>query len=200
MKTNSTNPTRSSRRISPLLIIGGSVLVLAVAFYFVSRVMIDNRDPEATRALAEAAEERDAAGEQGATQGNATVFREDAVLSFLGPNGAKRAELRIEIAEDDVARTQGLMGRQVMAEDQGMLFIFPNEEFRSFWMANTPLSLDIIFVNSAREIVTIQRDAVPFSEESVPSTKPATYVVEVNAGYADRHGLAEGDRVQWNRK
>ena len=81
-----------------------------------------------------------------------------------------------------------------------MLFIFPNEEYRSFWMANTPLSLDIIFVNSAREIVTIQRDAVPFSEESVPSTKPATYVVEVNAGYADRHGLAEGDRVQWSRK
>lgn len=200
MKNTSTNPSRASRRLSPLLIIGGSVLVLAVAFYFISRVILENRDPEASRALAEAAEERGAAADQRATQGNATVFREDAVLSFVGPDGAKRAELRIEIAEDEASRTQGLMGRQVMAEDQGMLFIFPNEEYRSFWMANTPLSLDIIFVNSAREIVTIQRDAVPFSEESVPSTRPATYVVEVNAGYADRHGLAEGDRVQWSRR
>ena len=70
----------------------------------------------------------------------------------------------------------------------------------SFWMANTPLPLDIIYVNAAREVVTIQRNTVPYSEESVPSTRPATYVVEVNAGYADRHGIAEGDRVQWSRK
>lgn len=187
-----------SRRPTPLFIIAGSVLVLAVAFFFIARVLIDDRDSEATRTLAERAG-REAEGHD-AARGTDIVFRDDATLRVLAPTGEVRATLRVEIADNDLARTQGLMGRTQMAEDQGMLFIFPNEEFRSFWMANTPLPLDIMFVNAAREIVTIQRDAVPFSEESVPSTAPATYVVEVNAGFADRHGLAEGDRIQWQQK
>jgi uncharacterized membrane protein (UPF0127 family) len=66
-------------------------------------------------------------------------------------------------------------------------------------MANTPLSLDIIFVNKAGSIVTVQRNTVPYSEESIPSTAPATYVVEVNAGFCDRHGVREGQLVRWVR-
>jgi uncharacterized protein len=199
MKKSKQKSSRGMRRPSPVIIIGGSVVLLAVAFFFISRVIIDNRDPEASRVLAERS------GKAGTSEGDdasaaAHAMRDDAVLSFLAPDGAARTTVRIEIAEDEVSRTQGLMGRQHMAEDQGMLFIFPDEQYRSFWMANTPLALDIIYLNSAREIVTIQRNTVPFSEESVPSTRPATYVVEVNAGFADRHGLAEGDKVLWLRK
>lgn len=188
----------TGRRPSPLLIIGGSVIILAAVFYIASTFLIENRDPEATRTLAERRAEREGRGDPASD--TRQLWREDGMLDFLAPDGSARATIRVEIAENETSRTQGLMGRQTMAEDQGMLFIFPNEEFRSFWMANTPLPLDIIYVNAAREVVTIQRNTVPYSEESVPSTRPATYVVEVNAGYADRHGIVEGDRVQWSRK
>lgn len=193
--------TRKQRRPSPLLIIGGSVIVLAVVFYVVANIILEGRDPEVSRTLAERKAEREgAAGEAAEGRDAAQVWREDGLLAFRSPEGATRATVRVEIAEDETARTQGLMGRQTMAEDQGMLFIFPNEEYRSFWMANTPLPLDIIYVSAAKEVVTIQRNTVPYSEESVPSTRPATYVVEVNAGFADRHGIAEGDRVEWSRR
>jgi len=80
-----------------------------------------------------------------------------------------------------------------------MLFLFPTEEPLSFWMKDTPLPLDIIFLSADRTIVTIRKNTVPFSEASVPSDRPAKYVVEVNAGFADRHRLAPGDRVFWQR-
>jgi len=80
-----------------------------------------------------------------------------------------------------------------------MLFVFPAEESLSFWMKDTPLPLDIIFLGADRTIVTIRENTVPFSETSVPSDRPAQYVVEVNAGFAARHRLAPGDRVFWQR-
>ncbi|MFZ1731791.1 MAG: DUF192 domain-containing protein [Bacteroidota bacterium] len=202
MSKNIETPRTSAKRPSPLIIIGGIVLVLAAAFYFISRSMIDNPDPEARRVLAEQAEQR--SGGEKATPSkdgsSSREMREDASLTFRASDGSVRTSVNIEIVEDDASRTQGLMGRQHMAETQGMLFIFPDEDYRSFWMANTPLPLDIIYVNKALKIVTIQRNTVPYSEESVPSTAPATYVIEVNAGFADRHGIVEGDNVQWLRK
>lgn len=66
---------------------------------------------------------------------------------------------------------------------------------QSFWMHNTVLSLDIIFVNSDLEIVTIQRNAQPYSDKSLPSTKPAQYVIEVNSGYTEKYNINEGDKV-----
>ena len=105
----------------------------------------------------------------------------------------------IELAQDDLKRQQGLMYRDKMADNQGMLFIFDDEDTRSFWMKNTILPLDMIFVNSHNEIVTIHKNTTPYSEQSYTSTKPAKYVVEVNAGYADRHKIAVGDRIAWSR-
>ncbi|MBR9977316.1 MAG: DUF192 domain-containing protein [Bacteroidetes bacterium] len=190
-----------SKKPLPLIIIGGTVLILAVAFYIISRVVLDQRDPEARRALSEMAERRDGGRDDDGVQREAKgQFRDDASLSFFASDGTPRVRISVEIAENEVSRTQGLMGRQQMAELQGMLFIFPNEQYRSFWMVNTPLSLDIMYVNKEKEIVTIQRNTVPFSEESIPSTRPATYVIEVNAGFADRHGITEGDKVQWLRR
>jgi uncharacterized membrane protein (UPF0127 family) len=174
-----------------LIIIGGTILVLAVSFVLISRYLLDHRDPEVSRVIAERKAESGQVAEP--------EFREDASLTFTSAQGQTVASVNVEIAETEQARTQGLMGRKRMAEGQGMLFIFPGEEYRSFWMANTPLSLDIIFVNKAGSIVTVQRNTVPYSEESIPSTAPATYVVEVNAGFCDRHGVREGQLVRWVR-
>ncbi len=190
MSKKHTTPSRG-RRPSPIIIIGGILLVLTVGFLLVSDYLIENRDPEVTRTIAEHKAEQ--------YQAPSTQFRSDARLSFTDAQGDTLAEVQVEVADNEQSRTQGLMGRKTMEEGQGMLFIFPREEFRSFWMVNTPLSLDIIFVNSAGSIVTIQRNTVPYSEESIPSTAPATYVVEVNAGFCDRHGVREGNLVRWTR-
>jgi uncharacterized protein len=128
------------------------------------------------------------------------IFREDGMLNFLNPEGARIASITVEVAETEQARIQGMMGRTSMRSDRGMLFVFEEEEERAFWMANTPLPLDIIFVGENMEIVKIHRNAVPFSEESLPSGKPAKYVVEVNGGFANRSGIMEGDRISWLKK
>jgi uncharacterized membrane protein (UPF0127 family) len=84
-----------------------------------------------------------------------------------------------------------------MEENQGMLFIFPDEQIRSFWMRNTFISLDMIFVNSNKEIVTIHKNTRVLSSESYPSAEPATYVIEVVAGFTDKHNIKVGDKVGW---
>ena len=127
------------------------------------------------------------------------AFRKDAELVFLSAKGATRARIDVEIAERTADRWRGLMFREKMDENQGMLFIFPAEETLSFWMKDTPLALDIIYLNADRTIVTIRKNTVPYSEESVPSDVPAKYVVEVNAGFADRHRLEPGDKAFWQR-
>ena len=138
---------------------------------------------------------------QAAVYGQAPVpaFRKDAELVFVSARGVTLARIDVEIAERATDRMRGLMFRERMAENQGMLFVFPAEEPLSFWMKDTPLPLDIIFLGADRTIVTIRENTVPFSEASVPSDRPAQYVVEVSAGFAARHRLAPGDRVFWQR-
>ena len=124
-------------------------------------------------------------------------FTKEGELTFQTPDEKFKCQIDVELATDDIERAIGLMYREHMDEDQGMLFIFPKEEYQSFWMRNTVLSLDILYVNKNREIVTIHKNAVPFSEESLPSTEPAIYVVEVNAGFTTRHNISEGDKISW---
>ncbi|MDA3860174.1 MAG: DUF192 domain-containing protein [Melioribacteraceae bacterium] len=137
--------------------------------------------------------------------GNATVktssikFNKDGELTFQSKDGIYISKIDIEIADDDDKRTKGLMDRLSMKEYQGMLFIFPYETIQSFWMKNTVLSLDIIFVNRDNEIVTIHQHAVPFDIGQYASTKPASRVVEVNAGYTELYGINVGDKIVWRR-
>ena len=86
-----------------------------------------------------------------------------------------------------------------MAENRAMLFVFSDSQERSFWMKNTIMPLDIIYVNAKKQIITTQKNAVPYSEDSVPSNGPAQYVVEVNAGFCDRHSIKPGDHIEWQR-
>jgi len=109
------------------------------------------------------------------------------------------AEIEIEIADNDSTRTRGLMQRMEMPGDRGMLFIFPTEEDRAFWMANTPLSLDLIFIDADSTIMHVARYMRPLSPQDVPSDGPAQFVLEMIAGSADTIGIVEGDRVSWTR-
>ena len=84
-----------------------------------------------------------------------------------------------------------------MDENQGMLFIFDDSSPRYFWMKNTYISLDIIYIDENFRIVSIQKTALPRSEESLPSEKPAKYVVEVNAGFTDKYKINKGDKISF---
>jgi len=126
-------------------------------------------------------------------------FQKDGELTFQSADGKYISMIDIEIADDDNKRTTGLMDRISMEEKQGMLFLFPYESIQSFWMKNTVISLDIIFVNRNNEIVTIHKDTTPFDTSSYPSTKPASQVVEVIAGYTDLYNINIGDKIVWRR-
>jgi len=124
-------------------------------------------------------------------------FKKEGELTFVDSTENPIIKIDIEIAENDYERQLGLMNRESMEEMQGMLFIFPEERFQSFWMMNTLFSLDMIFIDSKKEIVTIHRNTKPLSEQSYPSSKPALYVLEVNAGFCDKHNIKLGDKVFW---
>ena len=107
-------------------------------------------------------------------------------------------EFRVEVAETARQQAQGLMFRRSMGPDEGM--IFPREDaprMASFWMKNTVLPLDLIFIGPDRRIINIAADAVPYSEDPIESEAPAGAVLELNAGRAAELGLAPGDRVEW---
>lgn len=123
-------------------------------------------------------------------------FKKQGVLSFYSDSIEIR-QIDIEVADDDAERAQGLMNRPWMEESQGMLFIMEREERQSFWMRNTIIPLDIIYVSADKRIVSIAKDTQPFSEKGIPSAGPAKYVVEVIAGFSDKYGLKPGDRIEF---
>ncbi|SMO79180.1 DUF192 domain-containing protein [Fodinibius sediminis] len=116
-------------------------------------------------------------------------------VSFLTVQGDTISTIEAALADDDKERSQGLMDVQNLPASKGMLFIFDENKPRSFWMANTPLPLDIIFVNANKEIVRIHHSTQPFSEKNLTSSQPAQYVIEVNAGYCVSHDIQEGMKV-----
>ena len=142
----------------------------------------------------------DQATEQPRDESPSIPFRKDGTLTFTRADGTPITTIDIEIAESDSAQARGLMQRDELPEDAGMLFVYPGAAPRSFWMANTRIPLDIIFVGADREIMRIAKYVRPRSPESIPSRYPAQYVVEVNAGFADTYGLSETDRIEWSRE
>lgn len=119
-------------------------------------------------------------------------------VRFLRTDLTQISEIKAAVADTDELRSEGLMDVHSLPEDAGMVFTFDNNRARSFWMANTPLSLDILFVNSDMEIVRIHRDTKPYSQESIESERPAKYVIEVNAGYTIQHDITEGHLVEFD--
>lgn len=124
-------------------------------------------------------------------------FNKQSEVYFISSDYRVLSKIDVELANTDYDRQRGLMNREKLEENQGMLFVFPYQDTLSFWMKETKISLDIIFINSEREIVTIHKNTVPFSLEQYQSSKPAQYVVEVNAGYSEKNGIRVGDRISW---
>jgi uncharacterized protein len=120
-------------------------------------------------------------------------FKKEGELSFLKNN----QKLTIEIADNEAETTQGLMYRRSMPDSCGMVFVMPDYEPQKFWMKNTYIPLDIIFLDESKKIVTIQANTTPFSEAGVESYDKAKFVLEVNAGYCKRKGIEKGDLVKW---
>jgi hypothetical protein len=130
---------------------------------------------------------------------DAIPFDTEGTLAVV-QEGDTAVTLQIEIAETDSARTRGMMQRTGFPDEtSGMLFPFPEEAPRSFWMANTPVALDLLFINADSQIVSVAKYARPYSPESIASDAPAQYVLETPAGFADSYGVVEGDRVRWRR-
>lgn len=121
----------------------------------------------------------------------------ESTLSFINAEGEKITTINIAIADLPDERNQGLMDVNFMPQDTGMLFIFDGESNRSFWMANTPLPLDIMYVNSDSVIVRIYQSTTPFSQSSLPSQAPAQFVVETNGGFSITHGITEGNKIRF---
>ena len=126
-------------------------------------------------------------------------FSKEGELAFLRASGDSITVIDIEIAGSSDERSMGLMYRTSLELNQGMLFIFPLEEVQSFWMKNTSIPLDILFVNSRNEIVTIHEQTEPFSSQSYSSEVPVLFVVEVPAGFIAMHGIQNGDLIRWKR-
>ncbi len=105
-------------------------------------------------------------------------------------------EFQVEIAADDATRERGLMNRRYMAADRGMLFEFDQEAPVSFWMKNTYIPLDMIFISRAGVVTNIVADAEPLSERVIPSGPPCAAVLELNGGAAAAIGLKVGDKVR----
>lgn len=119
--------------------------------------------------------------------------------SFITESGAKLGPVRLEIASTASERHVGLMYRREMDPNEGMLFIFPKEELQEFWMKNTYLSLDMLFLDSNLKIVGILSNVPPLTEDRRGVPRPSQYVIELLAGRAKQLGLKEGQRVEFSR-
>ena len=113
-------------------------------------------------------------------------------------HGSGRAvEVSLEVADTPEERARGLMYRNSLAEDSGMLFIFDQDANQSFWMKNTLIPLDMLFIARDGTVVGIHANATPLSTANITVGKPSRYVLEVPGGWAERHGIAAGARVEF---
>ena len=105
------------------------------------------------------------------------------------------ASVRLELATTEANRTKGLMFRQSLADGDGMLFVFGEISDHSFWMKNTFIPLDMIFIGDDLRVVGVHAGAVPQSTDPITVGAPSRYVLEVPGGWAERHGIARGAQV-----
>ncbi len=121
----------------------------------------------------------------------------DKVIKIFFPNGTS---VTAELAVSDAERARGLMFRDKVPPDQGMLFVFEEEGQHSFWMKNTLVYLDMLWLNNGRQIIHIERMVPPCKAEPCPTygpTSPARFVLELRGGEAEVRGLRVGDRLEF---
>ena len=117
-------------------------------------------------------------------------------VTILTKSG-REAAFQVEVADTPAKRTMGLQYRKDLGRDRGMIFLFPSEAPQAFWMKNTPIPLDMIFINRERRIVGIVEQTIPYSLDSRSVGAPSQFVLEINGGLAKRHGIQTGDSVRF---
>jgi uncharacterized protein len=115
------------------------------------------------------------------------------IVTVHAASGDARVSVELAMTREEQAR--GLMYRTELEEGTGMLFVFDDESERTFWMSNTPIALDILYIRGDATIGSIASNTTPYSEKTIPSRGPARYVLEVPGGWSQRHGVKTGDRV-----
>lgn len=127
-------------------------------------------------------------------------FTHEANILLVRDN-AEVVEIQLELAQTNYQKETGLMYRTSLSPDQGMLFIYEEERPRpGFYMKNTHIDLDLIYLNATFEVVDIFENAKAFDETTIPSLAPAMYVLEVNAGFVPKYALILGDQFQFSEK
>ncbi len=137
--------------------------------------------------------------EQGADRAGEAVPEAAAVaapVAGLIPIRVGGIEIQVELADEPAERQQGLMFRESLAENQGMLFAYPEERTLGFWMKNTLIPLDIAYINRDGRIVDI-RQMEPQSTETHNSSAPAMYALEMNQGWFEANGIRVGDLIEF---
>ncbi|HKB85528.1 MAG TPA: DUF192 domain-containing protein [Ignavibacteriaceae bacterium] len=134
-------------------------------------------------------------GNKGTNPDEEYMFRKNGELVIS--SDSVQVKIDIQIANTEFDRQLGLMFRKSMDENQGMLFIFPDVQVRSFWMRNTEIPLDMIFIDASKTILNIAKNTTPYSDISYGSSGPAKYVLEVKGGFADMHNISIGDKIAW---
>jgi uncharacterized protein len=175
-KSTSKKETKSKKKTKLTALKAGTmVVIILVAVFFIYNNFIKNNEPDVKY----------------------YTFKKEGELTFADSLGNAKIKIDLEIADNEYERQLGLMNRKSIGENQGMLFIFPYEKMQSFWMRNTLIPLDILFINKDKEIITIHKNTKTLSTQSYPSTEPALYVVEVVGGFTDRHNIVVGDKIFW---
>jgi uncharacterized membrane protein (UPF0127 family) len=115
----------------------------------------------------------------------------------IATSGGRELSVPVEIADTPAKRELGLQYRRDLPADRGMIFLFPGESMLSFWMKNTPIPLDMIFIGGDYKIVGIVEQTAPFTLDPRGVSVPSRFVLEVNGGFAKRQGVKPGDAVRF---
>jgi len=118
-------------------------------------------------------------------------------VSFRNPDNSQSMSFKLEVVSTPQERATGLMYRKSLGSNRGMLFIFPVVTLQSFWMKNTYIALDIIFIDQTFKVVGILDQVLPLSERKQSISKRSKYVVELLAGTAEKNGIRSGSRMEY---
>jgi hypothetical protein len=116
-------------------------------------------------------------------------------VRILAPDGSERARYMVSIADEPAERDRGLMFVEHMPAGEGMLFLFEEPSEVGFWMRNTLIPLDLLFIEGSGRVARVHADAVPHDETPIWSGSPVNRVLEINAGETGRNGVMPGDLV-----
>jgi uncharacterized membrane protein (UPF0127 family) len=123
--------------------------------------------------------------------------KEKVIRAIFYSTDAQKAEFVLEVAATEAERAKGLMFRRSLEDGHGMLFVFEKEEVQTFWMKNTYIPLDMVFVNGNMEVVGVIESAKPLTEDTLSVAEPSLYVVEIKAYSARKHGIKKGTKVKF---